>query len=102
MLPRWSSLWMFLAILLGLSYFIATTPLLHVNDNVVTRTRTTTTRTTTTTTLHLDVIEDHQEALDYWLQAIQRQHLRPDMGTITLVHIDAHNDMSLPITLGTK
>ena len=102
MLPRWSSLWMFLAILLGLSYFIATTPLLHVNDNVVTRTRTTTTRTTTTTTLHLDVIEDHQEALDYWLQAIQRQHLRPDVGTITLVHIDAHNDMSLPITLGTK
>ena len=97
MLPRWSSLWMFLAILLGLSYFIAMTPLLHVNDNAITRTR-----TTTTTGLHLDVIEDHQEALDYWLQAIERQHLRPDLGTITLVHIDAHNDMSLPLARGTR
>ena len=44
----------------------------------------------------LAVIEDHQDALRYWMKALTDRKLYPEDGIITLVHVDAHADCSGP------
>ena len=47
--------------------------------------------------IQLNIIEDHQDALNYWLQAIDANIIQPNKGIVTIIHIDAHNDMAFPI-----